>query len=1743
MSCASTDGLVAYYPFDGNANDASGNGNNGTIFGGVAPTADRFGNINKAFDFNGFDGKIYTNDIINVSTAISISAWVYVRSVANGEFSIVTEDNPSNGPFSLGISKSGNLFSYSFAYANGGWTDYFSHQTNEDLNRWIHIALVAGNGEMKLYLDGLKVFTKTTGGINMHTNSDYLKIGYQRYTNEIANGKMDDIYIYNRVITDCEIKKLYDCNSTCSSPHVNCASTDNLVAYYPFDGNANDASGNGNNGSIIGASFSSGKSGNALKFSKAVDYVEIPNSNSMKITGTGISIACWLKINGGGSEFPRIMLGGSVNTAYTFTLFSSGQNNPTDNRLFFRPVTTNSTFGSITSNTYLTRNIWYHVVAYYDGVNTRLYINGEKDAETTSINGDLLTNDFTKVIGGEIIPHSNGCCISWLDGEIDELRLYGRALTDCEIKKLYDCNSTCSSGLVASYPFCGNANDVSGNNNNGTVSGATLTTDRFGNANSAYSFDGIDDYIFADASYNLKTFTISFWAKASIDILTLQYPVLTAFKYDLTNVYNSPFVTQVLASPYPINNQGRISTCSYTNTDLQTCLQSTDKPNTNIWHHYVITYNTQNNISIYINNQHEGTLPINGNSQKNYNFLTIGKEGITSFYNSTSYKGDIDDIRIYSKALSQAEITALYNEPAPCTTTGGLVAHYPFCGNAVDKSGNNNHGTVSGATLTTDRFGNANSAYSFDGVNDLIEIDGQNISLNKNISMSLWIKTLSSDTQASFAGLIDRSHNTAFGSGQNWVIQKSNTVSNGYYFTYNKAIGLNFSSNYGETATISTNQDNWEHLVYTKSNNIIKCYKNGQLISTDTYSLDGSIVPNVNENILIGSVKYFSNRFFKGSIDDIKIYDKALSQAEITAIYNEPPPCTTTGGLVAHYPFCGNADDKSGNNNHGTVSGATLTTDRFGNANSAYSFQSSLYQSILIPNRVNNNFSISFWMQSSQLGISNTTWFNGRGIISAEYTGCVRDFGSALVQNGKIQFGVGENNDCNPVGSTSSSSINNGQWNHIVLTRNSSNGSLSVYINGIIESTINSYTTSLDYPIRIAFGSDVSHAILGSSTSQDFFYSGKIDDIKIYDKALSQTEITALYNEPAPCTTTGLVASYPFCGNADDKSGNNYNGTVSGATLTTDRFGNANSAYSFDGNSNYIESNGNSNFKIGNDGTLSVWVKKDVWNNLPFVDNEIINNNFSYTNPNSIYLSFHYLEGIHFRFKNEPLDYVNSYIYTNWQNNTWHHIVGKWEKNGNNTLISLYTDGVLQESKVIIGNINLNNVKWSFGKYLTNKHQEWMDGSIDDIKIYDKALSQAEITALFNEPAFCPVKICPPLTITGATSFCNSSSGNLKTYSVNTITGGNYFWFLSGKYIGSGSNISINWQEIGNYTLTVIPSDICQGNAIANISVNCCSSPSIVEANFDALETVCGNTFFTITNNSTGNKFLWYFGENAFPKTFSGYDPPQIAYKKSAFENIKLVVSNNCGMKDSLTKLISIALTPVAFAGKDINECSLDDILLGAKPIGLYEYEWSPAISVDDKFKSNPKLNKNYTGKIYLQTKCCGTDCIGSDTLLVSKLDSSFTTFIPKTMQSICEDVIINVTSSLNNNRFLWNTGSTFSSLKVSESGIYSVKTYNSCSQKTDTVQVEIQKPTDKIPNVITPNGDKFNDVLAFYGCYFEQNPFSLQIFSRSGIKVYESDNYKNNWNAEGLPDGIYYFLTESTKSKRVIKGWIEIIR
>jgi hypothetical protein len=444
--------------------------------------------------------------------------------------------------------------------------------------------------------------------------------------------------------------------------------------------------------------------------------------------------------------------------------------------------------------------------------------------------------------------------------------------------------------------------------------------------------------------------------------------------------------------------------------------------------------------------------------------------------------------------------STLFAQVPSYVPSNGLVGYWPFNGNANDESGNGNNGTVNGATLTADRFGNANNAYSFDGVDDFINLGGYVLNSPQEYTIDMWIKLNNSD----FSYLFSQATNGEIqiqldGSGN---IKSWNKLTNGGSVSIGTTVP-NFSE--------------WHHITSVFNNNtkILQFVIDGQYFST--------IIPN-NVNIqsfvgpaLLGRQSNLSENFYSGYLDDIGIWNRALTQQEITAMNNGVSYSDTcnnvsgslTQGLVGYWPFCGNANDESGNANNGTVNGATLTTDRFGNSNSAYSFDGNA-DYIVIPNDNSLNptsITFSFW----------ALFNNGNcGVLSKSDATTTNNYGYSLIYNFQNQS-TGLFTGWNTSGSCtyptlndgytfgSASVIQNNLWQHIVVTIDS-NGQCKQYVNGLLTHTYN------HIPINTC-NSNLSLLYLGRQWLGDpCWMNGKLDDIGIWNRALTQEEITNLYN-------------------------------------------------------------------------------------------------------------------------------------------------------------------------------------------------------------------------------------------------------------------------------------------------------------------------------------------------------------------------------------------------------------------------------------------------------------------------------------------------------------------------------------------------------------------------------------------------------------------------------------------------------
>jgi len=207
----------------------------------------------------------------------------------------------------------------------------------------------------------------------------------------------------------------------------------------------------------------------------------------------------------------------------------------------------------------------------------------------------------------------------------------------------------------------------------------------------------------------------------------------------------------------------------------------------------------------------------------------------------------------------------------------GLVAYYPFNGNADDAAGSND-GTVTGATLTTDRFGTADSAYSFDGDNDFISVadagSTTNFSNTDDYSISLWFKSAVKGDQS----ITEHWE----GGGYPWAIRGPN---NSGYIEFKIYDGTN---NPSAITTIDYSDNVWHHLVATKATTTkeMKVYIDGVLKKTTVYTTLNTTV-SLADGFAIGRRKIATSGYeFEGLIDDVHIFNRALSSKEVKYLYD-----------------------------------------------------------------------------------------------------------------------------------------------------------------------------------------------------------------------------------------------------------------------------------------------------------------------------------------------------------------------------------------------------------------------------------------------------------------------------------------------------------------------------------------------------------------------------------------------------------------------------------------------------------------------------------------------------------------------------------------------------------------------------------------------------------------------------------------------------------------------------------------
>jgi hypothetical protein len=406
-----TDGLIAYYKLDGDVADASGNALDGTIMG--EPNFVE-GMIGMGLQLDGVDDYVdFGNDPIFDLTGseVTLTDWVNVNDFGNGE------NDPwiGKGDTSYMLKGHRDGTQIEFFIYDGGWIAAHADVGADANNTWLHAAGTFDNEKLVIYVDGEISATLDYEGGGILNNEYNVALGSNsQASGRFSEGIHDEVMVYNRALSAGEIRYLAGFRAKVDP------GTDGLVAYYALDNDANDASGNGLDGALMGdPNFVEGIAGMAMDLDGVDDYIDCGNDPVIDAISE-ISVSAWLNIR-------------SINTAWQAAV-AKGENAwrlsnvNMDPRFHFGVTWWNQPeVYSVDGVTEVGFDEWHHVTGTYDGADVKIYLDGALDASapTTVPIGISTTNLF---IG--LNPESDG---TFWDGLIDEVMIYQRALSEEEV--------------------------------------------------------------------------------------------------------------------------------------------------------------------------------------------------------------------------------------------------------------------------------------------------------------------------------------------------------------------------------------------------------------------------------------------------------------------------------------------------------------------------------------------------------------------------------------------------------------------------------------------------------------------------------------------------------------------------------------------------------------------------------------------------------------------------------------------------------------------------------------------------------------------------------------------------------------------------------------------------------------------------------------------------------------------------------------------------------------------------------------------------------------------------------------------------------------------------------------------------------------------------------------------------------------------------------------------------------------
>lgn len=567
------------------------------------------------------------------------------------------------------------------------------------------------------------------------------------------------------------------------------------------------------------------------------------------------------------------------------------------------------------------------------------------------------------------------------------------------------------------------------------------------------------------------------------------------------------------------------------------------------------------------------------------------------------------------------------------------------------------------------------------------------------------------------------------------------------------------ASEAGVTASASITQNTWQHIIGTWSLSgttyTIHLYVNGvdQGSATWTGTPGASGMGSFN----FGKSGDYADNYFKGKVDDVRIYNRALPLSEVKALYNRTAGTrynsstatlgngsTLQNGLVGLWTFDGadtsgtTATDRSGTGNDGTLTNSPRKVA--GRVGQALQFNGSntYVRRATFTSPPSSTMTLCTWLKTSYSGALQYILNINRNSGNTTNEGVFE----IVVTTGKLRFWDynGSTYGFADSGSDSNTAVTDGKWHYACFVKNGTAG--TYYLDGASDGTATAAN-------NISYGT--ADWVLGQNyRDANAYLNGLLDDVRVYNRALSAAEIKQLYQQGGAKlnssgatlqTSTplgsGLVSYWSFNG-ADvtdkvyDRVGSNNGYFPSGISTSSAKVqGKLGQGLLFNGSSNYIDIGDKSSLKSLSAVTVAAWVKTS----------QVSGDGAIASKGTGLGLTWFLWEDV----AGSASARTNMYSFAvgngsslsraEASSNTavagqWTHVVGVWQQSPEH--IYIYINGVLSQSDTVLSGVAMANTSDPVRIASTGSGVSVFNGAIDEVRIYNRALSAAEVTQLYN---------------------------------------------------------------------------------------------------------------------------------------------------------------------------------------------------------------------------------------------------------------------------------------------------------------------------------------------------------------------------------------------------------------------------